>query len=61
MRHKSNLFSLRLHDTGINQNMNLPEDVKTKLRHEVVNYVRKAVNAVCPASSQLFDVYFEGK
>lgn len=58
--HKSSLFSITLHDTGLN-NSTIPETVKQKLRQNITNNIRKIAEKICPANTQLFNVYFEGK
>ena len=58
--HKSSLFSLTLHDTGLNTST-IPETVKEKLRQNISNNIRKIAEKICPANTQLFNVYFEGK
>lgn len=58
-RHKSSLFSVVLNNTGLN-NSTIPEAVKTKLRKDISNNIRKIASKICPAHTQLFNVYFEG-
>lgn len=58
-RHKSSLFSVILNNTGLN-NSTIPEVVKMKLRKDISNNVRKIASKICPAHTQLFNVYFEG-
>lgn len=58
--HKSSLFSLVLHDTGLNEAM-ISENVKTKLRQNIMNNIRSIIDNFTPANTQLFNIYFEGK
>lgn len=58
-RHKSSLFSVILNNTGLN-NSSISEVVKAKLRKDISNNVRKIASKICPAHTQLFNVYFEG-
>lgn len=58
--HKSSLYSLTLHDTGLNSST-IPENVKSKLRQTIINNIRSVADKICPANTQLFNVYFEGK
>ena len=58
--HKSTLFSVRLNDIGLNKST-LDETVKAKLRQTITNNIQKMAEKICPAHTQLFKVYFEGK
>ena len=58
--HKSSMFSISLIDTGLNES-SINEDVKQKLRQNITNSIRTIVDAISPANTQLFNVYFEGK
>lgn len=58
--HKSSLFSLRLIDTGLNSST-INENVKTKLRQNIMNNIRSIIDKITPANTQLFNIYFEGK
>lgn len=60
-QHKSNIYSLELVDTGLNDNSNIAESIKEKLRQDVKNMVRDMAEQICPADTQLFEVYFSGK
>lgn len=58
--HKSSMFSLRLINTGLNEST-ISENVKSKLRQNIVNNIRSIIATITPANTQLFNVYFEGK
>lgn len=58
--HKSSMFSISLIDTGLNSS-SINDNVKQKLRQTIMNSVRSIINAIAPANTQLFKVYFEGK
>lgn len=58
--HKSSMFSLKLHDTGLNEST-IPENIKKNLRQNIVNNVRMIVENLIPANTQLFNIYFDGK
>lgn len=58
--HKSSMFSISLIDTGLNES-SINEDAKQKLRQNITNSIRTIVDAISPANTQLFNVYFEGK
>lgn len=61
LQHKSSLYSLELVDTGLNDNADIVESVKAKLRQDVKNNIRTIAEKVCPATTQLFEIYFTGK
>jgi len=56
--HKSNLFSIRLKDTGINS---LSADVKTKLQISINNLIENIIRKITPINTQLFKIYWVGK
>ena len=58
--HKSSMYSLSLNDTGLNSS-NIAETTKAKLRQNITNSIRVIAEKICPANTQLFQVYFEGK
>lgn len=58
--HKSTLFSVQLNDIGLNKST-IDETVKAKLRRTITNNIQKIAEKICPAHTQLFNVYFEGK
>lgn len=58
--HKSSMFSISLIDTGLNSS-SINENAKQKLRQTIMNSVRSIVDAIAPANTQLFKIYFEGK
>lgn len=58
--HKSSLFSLRLHNTGLNE-ARIPEKAKQKLRQNIMNNIHSIIDNFTPANTQLFNIYFEGK
>lgn len=58
--HKPSMYSLRLNDTGLN-NSTISETTKKMLRQNITNNIRKIAEKICPANTQLFNVYFEGK
>lgn len=57
--HKSSLFSIRLNDTGLNEST-VNDTTKQMLRQNIANNIRKIAEKICPANTQLFNVYFEG-
>ena len=48
--HKSSMFSVTLHDTGLN-NSSIPETVKQHLRQNIANNIRKIAEKICPANT----------
>lgn len=58
--HKSSMFSIKLIDTGLNEST-ISEDIKQKLRQNVMNNVRTIIDNIIPAHTQLFNIYFDGK
>ena len=54
------MYSLSLNDTGLNSS-NIAETTKAKLRQNITNSIRVIAEKICPANTQLFQVYFEGK
>lgn len=57
IRHKSNLFSLELRDTGLNSVQNENVD---KIKQDIKNNIREMVKHTSPANTQLFDIFFSG-
>ena len=57
-KHKSNLFSISITDSSINS---LPDPtVVGQLKQDIKNNIRRLVDMLAPANTQLFDVYFNG-
>jgi hypothetical protein len=58
--HKSNIFSLELRDSGLNESM---EDgpIKDKMRELIQQSILKAVKKIAPASTQLWKIIYTGK
>jgi len=62
IKHKSNLYSVALRNTGLNTQY---EDSKTnekieKLKNDIKNNIRDIAKKMCPVETQLFDIYFDG-
>jgi hypothetical protein len=61
-RHKSNLFSVKMKNTGLDESaqMSSGEDAETaaKLRKDIVNGIKAIVDNVVPANTQLFEAQF---
>lgn len=65
-RHKSNLFSIKLHSTGLDDDSMSHKDQNTKdelqrMKHDIKNVIFDIVKNICPVNTQLFDVYFESE
>ena len=59
-KHKSNLFSVRIRNTGLGgRRIGMSESTKEMLRKDIANTVRTLTEQTCPANTTLFDVYFE--
>lgn len=56
IRHKSNLYSIEIRDSGLN---NLNEE-SVKIKQDIKNNIREIVKKVTPVNTQLFDVFFSG-
>ena len=56
-RHKSNLFSVRILNSGIGDGNQ--DDGLSSLRLDIENAVREIVRNISPVNTQLFKVYFE--
>lgn len=59
VNHKSNLFSLKISDLGLDESSYLTEKQKQNLRIWFKNRITTMVDAVKPAHTQLFDVYID--
>ena len=68
VRHKSNLFSINLFDTGLETTKDLnecrregDEEVKigSVMKTEIQNAIREIVENIAPANTQLFKVFFK--
>lgn len=58
--HKSNLFSIRIRNSGLNTTTLLNEKARSLFKKDIENNVRLLANMICPANTQLFNVYFTG-
>lgn len=58
-KHKSQLFSVRLRNTGVEDIED--SDLRERIRSEITNAVSRIANRVCPAQTQLLDVRFGGE
>lgn len=65
-RHKSNMFSVNIKNTGIENLVDDPDEKDTKnssirdtIKKDIRNAVTKIFENVCPVNTQLFQVYFE--
>lgn len=54
--HKSNIFSIRIEDLGLDESQYLSDYQKTKLKTWFKNKITNIVNLTKPANTQLFDV-----
>ena len=60
-KHKSNMFSVNLKETGINEldeDDELKKQIKSMICKDIKNAVTQIAENVCPANTQLFQVYF---
>jgi len=59
IRHKSNLFSIKIKNSGLEQERNETyNDLAEKMRKDITNNIFKFTSNICPANTQLFDVYY---
>jgi len=56
IRHKSPLYSLKISNSGLN---NIDEENRQKIKNDIKNNIRQITRRLCPATTQLFDVYFD--
>lgn len=61
IKHKSNIYSIEIRDTGVNSVINNDEieDIK-KIKMDIKNNIREICKKITPANTQLFDIYFSG-
>lgn len=57
--HKSNIYSIRINNSGLNQSMT-NDTVKTKLREIIEQTVLNVVKKIAPAHTQLLDIQYTG-
>ena len=62
-KHKSNLFSIKIKNTGLDDEswMNANEQQRhliENIRHDIKNSMKVLVESIVPANTQLFDTYF---
>lgn len=60
-KHKSTLFSIKLGETGLAAGVSDNEKtakLKENIRNDITNSIRGFVDEICPANTQLFNVYF---
>ena len=64
VKHKSNMFSININNTRIDQldtgNAESTQKLKEKIKSDIRNQVRTLSKKFCPADTCLFDVYFDG-
>jgi gas vesicle protein len=66
-KHKSNMFSVNIKNSGIenickaysNSTSTNADDIRNSIKKDIKNAVTKIFENVCPANTQLFQVYFE--
>ena len=58
-RHKSNLFSIRVINSGISMERNEEYGQLSAIRNDIENAIRQIVDNITPVNTQLFKVYFE--
>lgn len=54
--HKSPLYSLKINKSGISYISD--SNIRTRLKKEITNNIREITKKLCPAQTQLFNVYF---
>lgn len=72
-KHKPTMFSVRLNDTGLDEKYDKYEyqrssaeeaekaiAIRKNIRQDITNTIREIAKNVCPAQTQLFDVFFKG-
>ena len=62
--HKSNIYSIRIFNSGLNEDMNnTPEqkEVQNKLKEIINETVRTVVKKIAPSSTQLWKIEWIGK
>ena len=55
-KHKSPLYSLKINKTGLSYIKD--SDARIKIKKEITNNIREITKKLCPAQTQLFNVYF---
>lgn len=68
-KHKSNMYSIKLLDTGINRIISneqtnkdpIIKNIYDKIALDINNNIRNILKKVCPINSELFNVYFVGE
>jgi hypothetical protein len=56
--HKSNLFSIRINNSGINESMAL--SARTNIQKSINNIIEGIIKKIIPAYCQLFKIYYTG-
>lgn len=56
IRHKSPLFSVTINNTGLGE---IDSDLRNKIKSDIKNNIRTMTKKLCPATTELFDVYFD--
>ncbi len=57
--HKSNLFSIKLHSTNLVEDDNASlNEIRRKIKKDINNGIRSLVDSICPANTQLFNIYY---
>ena len=62
-RHKSNVFSLKVSNTGLDDESianydNEQAEIAKKIKKDIANSIRALAKSIVPANTQLFDTYF---
>jgi len=57
--HKSNLFSIRINNSGINEG--LAVSARTNIQTSITNIIENIISKIIPAHTQMFKVFFTGK
>jgi hypothetical protein len=59
--HKSNLFSIRINDSGLNTSFSGSNELKLEVQSIIEEAVRKRINKIKPAHTELFKIEWTGK
>jgi hypothetical protein len=59
-KHKSNMYSIEIRNSGILTNESLTEDMKNRIKTSINNIISSAVKNITPAYTQLIDIRWTG-
>ena len=62
--HKSNIYSIRINNSGLNEDLNNSSEqleIQTNLREIIEDTVRNVVKKIAPASTQLWKIEWQGR